>query len=549
MGESPRCADDRERICFGLDVSLGLRFVQERLALFGKTVFLLCFGFYVLGNSPILLSGQVKVLDFILHPGSTIHLAACAVPLALWLLMRRERCWSGEAMGWFDSITLFVTCGCWALVTIDPDPAAVLVGILAVTVTVVTRAILVPSTGKRTFYLSVLSGLPLLIMSGINYRQPHSPIDLSGTMLEGVRLATNALWIGLAAALSTIASRTIYGLRKQVNEAMDIGQYTLESKIGSGGMGEVWRARHRMLIRPAAVKLVRRAALGSVPGDPDVLMRRYEREARATAGLKSPHTVQLYDFGVTEDGTLYYVMELLEGLDLESLVKRFGPVPAERAVHILEQVCASLADAHENGLVHRDIKPANIVVSRVGAAWDFVKVLDFGLVKLEGARQSDESIKLTAVGAVSGTPAFMAPEIALAEPSDHRADIYSLGCVAYWLLTGTLVFEGATAMKVMFAHAHTPPPPPSSRVELPIPPALEKLILDCLEKDPARRPSSAADLGARLTALAAGLPWSAERAQRWWSVHAPAASESRPIADILLSQEARPLHVVRHLRG
>src|SRR5262249_32156426 len=152
---------------------------------------------------------------------------------------------------------------------------------------------------------------------------------------------------------------------------------------GSGGMGEVWRARHRMLIRPAAVKLIRPQGLGSAPGhDPDVLLRRFEREARATAGLRSPNTVQLYDFGVTDGGTWYYVMELLDGMDLETLVARFGPVPAERAIHLLAQVCASLEDAHENGLVHRDIKPANLIVSRVGAVWDFVKVLDFGLVKL-----------------------------------------------------------------------------------------------------------------------------------------------------------------------
>ena len=550
MASFSATAPSRARVCLGLDISLGACFVQERLALLGKTIFLLCSGFYVLNNGPIMLFGQISPWAFLVHPGSLIHICATAIPFAVWMIARGPRQWSPMVLSSLDSGVVVLTCWCWAFVTIDPDPKAVLVGVLAVMVTVIARAILVPSTGARTFYLTVLSGLLLVVMSGINYRAPTSHMDLSGTLLEGVTLAATALWIGVAAALSTIASRTIYGLRKQVNEAMDIGQYTLESRIGAGGMGEVWRARHRMLIRPAAVKLIRRQALGSMPGDPDVLLRRFEREARATAGLKSPHTVQLYDFGVTDDGTLYYVMELLEGLDLDTLVKKYGPVPAERAVHILEQVCASLADAHGNGLVHRDIKPANIVISRVGAAWDFVKVLDFGLVKLEGARQSDESVKLTAVGAVSGTPAFMAPEIALGEmATDHRVDIYSLGCVAYWLVTGTLVFEGATGMKVMFAHAHTPPPPPSSRVELPIPPALEQLILACLEKDPARRPATAAELGARLTALAATMPWSAERAQRWWTVHAPASGESRPVADILLSQEARPLHVVRHLRG
>ena len=186
-------------------------------------------------------------------------------------------------------------------------------------------------------------------------------------------------------------------------------------------------------------------------------MRRFEREARATAALKSPHTVQLYDFGATEDGRLYYVMELLDGLDLETLVRQYGPLPAERVVHILRQVCSSLQDAHVNGLVHRDIKPANVVVSRAGTTFDFAKVLDFGLVKLDTARRAeDDASKLSTEGSTSGTPAFMAPEVVLGDAdTDHRVDLYALGCVGYWLLTGKLVFEGASPMEVMFHHAHT----------------------------------------------------------------------------------------------
>src|SRR5262249_34210063 len=320
------------------------------------------------------------------------------------------------------------------------------------------------------------------------------------------------------------------------------------AKRGGGGMAEAGRGPPRMPLRPAAVKLIRPQGLGSATGrDHDVLLRRFEREARATAGLRSPHTVQLYDFGVTDDGTLYYVMELLEGMTLETLVDRFGPVPAERAIHFLVQVCASLDDAHQNGLVHRDIKPANVVVSRVGGDWDFVKVLDFGLVKLDSARQD---ARLTAEGASSGTPAYMAPEVVLGEPATDRAvDIYCLGCVAYWLVTGKLVFEGPGAMKVMMAHAHTPPPPPSSRVEAPLPAELEAVVLECLAKDPARRPSSAAALGARLEAVPVAEPWTRERAERWWSVHAPDVSVRRPVADVLLSHEARPVRVIRQARS
>src|SRR5262249_36240044 len=201
------------------------------------------------------------------------------------------------------------------------------------------------------------------------------------------------------------------------------------AKRGGGGMAEAGRGPPRMPLRPAAVKLIRPQGLGSATGrDHDVLLRRFEREARATAGLRSPHTVQLYDFGVTDDGTLYYVMELLEGMDLESMVEQFGPLPAERAVYLLSQVCPSLEDAHQNGLVHRDIKPANVVVSGFGNAWDFVKVLDFGLVKLGGGGGAqDENLRLTTEGAASGTPAYMAPEVVLAESkTGHAVDIYAL---------------------------------------------------------------------------------------------------------------------------
>jgi serine/threonine protein kinase len=327
----------------------------------------------------------------------------------------------------------------------------------------------------------------------------------------------------------------------------ELGQYILEEKIGGGGMGEVWRARHRLLIRPAAIKLIRQEALGTM--DPELLMRRFEREARATAALKSPHTVQLYDFGATDDGTLYYVMELLDGLDLDTLVREQGPLPAERAVHILRQVCSSLADAHSNGLVHRDIKPANVVVSRAGTTYDFAKVLDFGLVKLESGRDGDDqAAKLSTDGSTSGTPAFMAPEVVLGDANtDHRVDLYALGCVAYWLLTGKLVFEGST-MQVMVQHASTAPTRPSLRVELPIPAPLDNLIMECLEKDPARRPPSAEAVSTRLEAVPLAAAWTADRAERWWAINRPRAGNERPAADLLLSHEGRELRVGPRVR-
>jgi eukaryotic-like serine/threonine-protein kinase len=214
-------------------------------------------------------------------------------------------------------------------------------------------------------------------------------------------------------------------------------------------------------------------------------------------------------------------MEFLDGLNAESLVKQFGPVPAERAIHILRQICHSLAEAHEAGLIHRDIKPANVYICRYGREVDFIKVLDFGLVKT--VRQpGGEDVTLTAENIVCGTPAYMAPEQALNRAQDDaRSDIYAVGCVAYWLLTGHLVFEGANSLEVLMHHVRTPPTPPSQRTELPLPPSLDRLILSCLEKDPARRPQSAVALSRRLAACAAEPAWTEQRAAQWWERHRP----------------------------
>jgi serine/threonine-protein kinase len=531
----------------GLETWSASPFVQARLALLGKTVFLLAFGFFSIINGMLIVGGGIGMLPLLVNQTNVMHFLSALVMGVLWVVAR-VRPWSLRALGIIDGGCLLLAGIGLASMAAQPDEKQLMAGLFALTVTMMARAVLIPSTGTRTFCLSWLASAPLLLVSFLF----HEPAQIPGFAPEFLELliSVNAfLWLTIAVTLSTVTSRTIYGLRQQVKAASEIGQYTLEEKIGSGGMGEVWRARHRMLIRPAAVKLVSSRELGSAPGrDPELRLRRFEREARATAGLKSPHTVQLYDFGVTDDGTLYYVMELLDGMDLDTLIARFGPVPAERAIHLLLQVCASLDDAHQNGLVHRDIKPANIVVSRVGAAWDFVKVLDFGLVKLDGARQSAESLRLTADNHVSGTPGFIAPEVVLGVETDHRVDIYALGCVAYWLLSGKLVFDGPGAIKVMSDHVHTLPSPPSSRSELPIPSELDALILECLAKDPGKRPASAAALQTRLSAIPVATPWTHDSAERWWSVNAPERASLRPVADVVLSQEARPARVIRQAR-
>jgi len=306
----------------------------------------------------------------------------------------------------------------------------------------------------------------------------------------------NYLMLGVAVVISHVVGR----LGQQVTREREMGSYRLGELLGRGGMGEVYRATHRMLARPAAIKLIRSEVLAS--GDDSVaqtVTARFRREAEAAARLRSPHTVELYDFGVTEEGTLYLVMELLEGINLELLVRQQGPLAAARVVHILRQVCESLEEAHSYGLVHRDIKPANIHLGRLGLRDDFVKVLDFGLVR-SIAGPSEESLT-GAAGMTPGTPAYMAPEMAHDRMVDGRADLYSLGCVAYYLLTGHLVFEGETPLQTILKHLQQPPEPPSRRTSLPIPPALEVLVLACLAKRPDERPRSAAELAARLGAI------------------------------------------------
>ena len=324
----------------------------------------------------------------------------------------------------------------------------------------------------------------------------------------------------IAAALAVILARMMYRLRKQAQEAQRLGSYVLEEQIGSGGMGEVWRASHNMLVRPAAIKLIRPERLKQAMDTAEAsVVERFQLEAQATASLRSPHTVELYDFGIAEDGTFHYVMELLEGLDLERLVKRFGPLQPGRVAFLLEQVCDSLADAHANGLIHRDIKPANIYACRLGQRTDFVKVLDFGLVKWTDT--GDESLALTTEQAVLGTPAFIAPELVAGEPADHRVDLYSLGCVGYWLLTGQLVFQADGSLAMAVAHVNREPVPPSERSELEIPAELEGIIMGCLAKDPSSRPQTAAELGARLASCDRG-DWTNEAAREWWDMHLPA---------------------------
>jgi hypothetical protein len=391
-----------------------------------------------------------------------------------------------------------------------------LVGLSSVAIWMLFFAVVFPSRPRHALIALTLSGSAVPVTVALLIRFSNMP-----TLETGQFLGLFVIPYVFIAALSYIAARIIYGLGRDILRAEELGSYHLGELLGRGGMGEVWRASHSMLARPAAIKLIRTDTLDSEPGAVETALNRFEREAQATASLQSPHTVELYDYGVSDDGSFYYVMELLNGIDLESLVERFGPLPAERVVHILRQACLSLGEAHRRGLIHRDLKPANLYLCQHAFEPDFLKVLDFGLVRHSALAPQPESA-VTKTGLLAGTPSYMAPEMAMGDENiDGRADIYALACVAYKLLTGRHVFEEKNVVATVFAHVNTPPQSPSAVSELPIPPELDALILACLSKAPEDRPQTAEDLVLELERISLAEPWTRESAATWWRTHLP----------------------------
>jgi serine/threonine-protein kinase len=390
-----------------------------------------------------------------------------------------------------------------------------MLGLSWVAVWVVLFTVVVPTSPRRAVLAALASVSSVAVVIGL--------VLASGA--TSVRIGPAQFFIGLVfpyllvVGMAYVGARVVYHLGTEVKRARELGSYRLEEKLGEGGMGEVWRARHRMLARPAAIKLIRPAFGGEAgPGVSPEAIRRFEREAQVIARLRSPHTVELFDFGVATDGVFYYVMELLDGLDADALLRRFGPIPPERAIYLLRQVCHSLSEAQSCGLVHRDIKPANVFLCRYGEEYDFVKVLDFGIVRAVRDPAGSSPVE-TQENAIHGTPAFMAPEQAMGTDFDGRADIYATGCLAYWLLTGQFVFTADTSMGLLVHHARTPPTPPSARTDQPIPAALDDLVLSCLAKDPAKRPQTARELSRRLAEVEGADAWTQDRARDWWATH------------------------------
>lgn len=444
----------------------------------------------------------------------------CLISLAAWLIATRTRPGSQwvihAGLGYVVVSSLAMSV---AEIAIGPSGSDAYDGIPGMCIWIVLFPLIIPCMPAQALITALASAATLPIAYGLFTAagRTHSPPEVL------IRWFAPAFFCaGVAFAAAWFFGRMAGDLARARRAVRELGSYQLVSRLGSGGMGEVWRARHRLLPREAAVKFVRPGAAGQ--GALREMAQRFEREARAIALLRSPHTVQIYDFGIGPDGDLFYAMELLDGIDLESLVRRHGPQPEARVVHLLAQVCLSLAEAHRNGLVHRDVKPGNLMVCRLGEDLDVVKVLDFGLV---GAARSAGMATGAASGQTgfAGTPGYIAPELLFGMgTADARSDLYGLGAVAYWLLTGTTVFPTADGGEDLVAHSMDRPRTPSDRLGRPVQPDLERLILQCLAKRPEDRPPTALSVRDRLRSIHCPETWDDARALAWWTAAGPAAT-------------------------
>jgi eukaryotic-like serine/threonine-protein kinase len=506
-------------------------FLQDRIGLWAFWVFVLSFGFYLTNivTWPLVRPVSPGFMEMLLEPGTITHLITSLTFGGLWLVTR-QAVLSMRALRVLDVATLVVGCMLFALMGAlmaraqylagIKDGMPIFAGLLACANTVMARAVAVPSTPRRTLIATTVAMAPL-VPATLAIGAPPGDLD---------ELIVNLVaWCAVSIAIATVGSRVIFGLRTEAARARRLGQYTLEEKIGAGGMGVVYRASHAMLRRPTAIKLLPPDRAG------EANLVRFEREVQMTAQLSHPNTVAIYDYGRTPDGVFYYAMEYLDGINLEELVRRHGPQPTGRVLAILDQVCGALSEAHGRGLVHRDIKPANIILTERGGEPDVAKIVDFGLVKPFTSETATAAMSIA--GVLTGTPHYMSPEsMTMPEAADPRSDLYALGAVGYFLVTGHPVFEGDTVVDILNHHLHTDPVPPSQRIDTVVPPDVEAVLLQCLRKRPEERPVSAAALRDALRRCSNVPPWTADLASAWWrtfrSAPPPAAREpERPASE------------------
>jgi eukaryotic-like serine/threonine-protein kinase len=488
------------------DTAEAARDLQDRVARFGAATFVMVL---VMGIASIVThfatDGPATETGGVVH--QLVHATTLLPPLAIWLRCR------GALMNTrvVESIEAALTIGAGVLYALLGMSAATSLSAafsvpLAMSYTLIGRSIIVPSSPRRTFVISALGAAPTIL-----YFKTAGVAAFFEQSRESGRVFVlfGTVWCVLAIVAASANSRQLYGLRKRIREIGKLGQYTLEEKIGEGGMGTVYRATHAMLRRPAAIKLL----ANDRASEKD--QARFEREVQLTSTLAHPNTIAIFDYGRTAEGVFYYVMEYLNGLDLDRLVKQHGPLEPARAIHILVQVCGALAEAHALNLIHRDIKPANIVLTHRVDEPDVVKVVDFGLVRTL-ATDAAESRQDT----ITGTPMYLSPEaIKTPDAVDARSDIYALGAVAYFLLVGQEVFRGATVVEVLSRHMLEPPQRPSLHLPSPLPADLEQLVLKCLEKEPSARPASAAALRDALLTCADASRYDRAAAMSWWREH------------------------------
>jgi eukaryotic-like serine/threonine-protein kinase len=497
-------------------------FLQKRVARFGLMLALI-FGMFFVWRLASALSGDDSP-SFAFLPWQGVSVAAFG---AQWLVCRgRPR--SLRFVRALEFTGLCVAGGAATMmawrISYAAHPDFIL--LLCLSYTLILRAIMVPSTARRTLVYGLLFAVPFLLSVFFIHRTKHDPsiytllsdprLRLDSATIAGRWTVVAGIWWIAGLLITTATSKVIYGLRQEVRDARRLGQYTLTEKLGQGGMGVVYRATHAMLRRPSAIKLLLPDKLGPESA------ARFEREVQLTARLTHPNTIRVFDYGRTPEGVFYYVMEYLEGASLDEVIEQTGPMPPGRVIQLLDQVAGALSEAHGIGLIHRDIKPANIFLTEQGGVPDVAKVLDFGLVKqVDQAEVAGTSgAPLTRDNAITGTPQYMSPE-SLTSPESLSAstDLYSLGAVGYFLLTGQHVFTGQTLIEVCGQHLHTQPEPPSKRLGAALPADLERLVLACLEKAPERRPESARALQVALRTCEAAHAWSEDDARKWLETH------------------------------